>query len=327
MRRSRIPIAALTLSALLLATTGGAAEATFPGSAGRIAYLHFVPDVEQGWIFTANPDGSHERVLVDKDSGAPDFSPDGRLVAFEFVASNGCTDEACEIEIGLIGSDGTGFRQLTSGDPGFRFHPSWSPDGRRLVIGRPDGLWTIDAVTGGDERQVTGNPNIEDRAPTWSPDGQWIAFTRVDKARRKSEQTALFRIHPDGTGLKRLTAWGENTDQADWSPDGRWIAFNTKGAKAPSRIAAVRPDGSGEHDIVKSAGDDDFHDPSWAPDGSRLIFQGWLVGQTPIPPHPERERALWIVNADGTDLHRIKGAGPGGPDYLDPDWGSAALAG
>ena len=326
MRRSRVPIAALTLGALLLATTGGAAHATFPGSAGRIAYLHFVPDIEQGWIFTANPDGSHESVLVDKDSGAPDFSPDGRLVAFEFVASNGCTDEACEIEIGLIGSDGTGFRQLTSGDPGFRFHPSWSPDGRRLVIVRPDGIWTIDAATGGDERQVTNNPDIEDRAPTWSPDGQWIVFTRVVKG-GKHEDSALFRIHPDGSGLKRLTPWGMQADQADWAPDGGRIAFNTRGAGAPSRIGTIRPDGSGLAYIVNSNGDDDFHDPSWAPDGSRLIFQGWLVGQTPIPPHPARERALWIVNADGTDLHRIKGAGPGGLDYLDPEWGSAPLAG
>jgi len=324
MRRSRIPIIALALGALLVGTTGGVAQATFPGIAGRIAYLRFVPN-GQGWIFTANPDGTHESVLVDMDSGSPDFSPDGRVVAFEFVASDGCTDEACEIEIGLINADGTGFRQLTSGDPGFRFQPSWSPDGGRLAIARPDGIWTIDAATGGDERQVTTNPAIEDRQPTWSPDGRWIVFTRVSQA-KKTEHTALFRVHPDGTGLKQLTPNGQDADGADWAPDGSRIAFFTRGAGAPSRISTIRPDGSDMRDIVQSAGDDDFHFPSWAPDGSRLIFQGWLVGQTPIPPHPERERGLWVVNADGTDLHKIRGDGPG-TEYLDPEWGSAPLGG
>jgi Tol biopolymer transport system component len=325
MRRNRIPIVALALGALLVATTGGVAQATFPGQAGRIGYLRFTPE-GPGFIFTANPDGTHEQLLVDKDSGSPDFSPDGRVVAFEFVASNGCTDAACEIEIGLINADGTGFHQLTTGDPGFRFQPSWSPDARRLAIARPDGIWTIDAATGGDERQVTTNPAIEDRQPTWSPDGAWIVFTRVSQA-KKTEHTALFRIHPDGTGLKQLTPNGQDADGADWAPDGSRIAFFTRGAGAPSRISTVRPDGSDMRDIVQSVGDDDFHQPSWAPDGSRLIFQGWLIGQTPIPPHPERERGLWIVNADGTGLHRIRGEGPGGLPYLDPEWGSAPLAG
>jgi Tol biopolymer transport system component len=325
MRRTRIPSVALALGALLVVTTGGVAQATFPGQAGRIAYLRFT-EAGPGFIFTANPDGTHEQVLVDRDSGSPDFSPNGVLVAFEFVASDGCTDEACEIEIGLINADGTGFRQLTSGDPGFRFQPSWSPDGRRLAIARPDGIWTIDAATGGDERQVTTNPAIEDRQPTWSPDGQWIVFTRVSQA-KKTEHTALFRIHPDGTGLKQLTPNGQDADGADWAPDGSRIAFFTRGAGAPSRISTIRPDGSGLRDIVQSTGDDDFHYPAWAPDGSRLIFQGWLVGQTPIPPHPERERALWVVDADGSDLHKIRGEGPGGLEYLDPDWGSSPLAG
>jgi Tol biopolymer transport system component len=325
MRRTRIPSVALALGALLVVTTGGVAQATFPGQAGRIAYLRFT-EAGPGFIFTANPDGTHEQVLVDRDSGSPDFSPNGVLVAFEFVASDGCTDEACEIEFGLINADGTGFRQLTSGDPGFRFQPSWSPDGRRLAIARPDGIWTIDAATGGDERQVTTNPAIEDRQPTWSPDGQWIVFTRVSQA-KKTEHTALFRIHPDGTGLKQLTPNGQDADGADWAPDGSRIAFFTRGAGAPSRISTIRPDGSEMRDIVQSTGDDDFHYPAWAPDGSRLIFQGWLVGQTPIPPHPERERALWIVDADGSDLHKIRGEGPGGLEYLDPDWGSSPLAG
>ena len=284
--------------------------------------------VDQFHIFTANPDGTHEAGLVTtRDSGSPDWSPNGQRLAFDFLASDGCTDEACEVQIGLVNADGTGFTQLTSGEPFFRFQPTWSPDGRRLAIVRFDGIWTIDAATGGDERQVTTNPAIEDRAPTWSPDGQWLVFTRAVKA-KKHEQTALFKVHPDGSGLTQLTPLGSNADSADWAPDGSRIAFNTKGALAtPSSIATIRPDGTGWSYIVKATGEVDFHDPSWAPDGSRLIFQGWLIGATPIPPHPPRERALWIANADGSGLHRIRGEGGGGPEYVGPDWGSHPLAG
>ena len=98
-----------------------------------------------------------------------------------------------------------------------------------------------------------------------------------------------------------MTNWGDNADSPDWAPDGSRIAYNTKGTNAaPSRIATIKPDGTGMTDVVKATDEADFHEPSWSPDGTKLTFQGWLLGQTPIPPHPARERALWSVNADGS---------------------------
>lgn len=322
MIRSRTLIVAAAVGSLVVAAGAPAAVATFPGVNGRIAFARFDPAAEKQFIYTINADGSDEEQLTTVDSELPDWSPDGSRVAFNFLASNGCTEEACEVQIGLINADGTGFQQLTSGEPFFRFAPTWSPDAARLAFVRPDGIWTLDAASGADERQVTTNPNIEDRSPTWSPDGQWIAFTRVRMA-KKREQTALFLVRPGGTDVHRITAWGVNADSADWSPDGSRIAFNTKGTvAAPSRIVSIHPDGTDWMTIVAATGVMDFHEPSWSPDGSQLTFQGWLVGPTPIPPHPPRERALWVVNADGSSLHRIAGSGGGGPEIVGPDWGA-----
>ena len=53
------------------------------------------------------------------------------------------------------------------------------------------------------------------------------------------------------------------------------------------------------------------------------MFQGWLVGKTPIPPHPPRTRALWMVNADGSDLHEVEG--DVNAEIISPDWGVAPL--
>ena len=121
-----------------------------------------------------------------------------------------------------------------------------------------------------------------------------------------------------------MTNWGDNADSADWAPDGSRIAYNTKGTNAaPSRIATIKPDGTGMTDVVKSTDEADFHEPSWSPDGTKITFQGWLLGHTPIPPHPARERALWTVNADGSGLQRVIGRGGGGPEIVAPDWGTA----
>jgi len=91
----------------------------------------------------------------------------------------------------------------------------------------------------------------------------------------KREQTAIYAVHPDGTGLYRVTNWGDNADSPDWAPDGSRIAYNTKGTNAaPSRIATIKPNGTGMTDVVKSTDEADFHEPSWSPDGTRLTFQG-----------------------------------------------------
>jgi Tol biopolymer transport system component len=48
-----------------------------------------------------------------------------------------------------------------------------------------------------------------DYNPTWSADGKWIAFTS-----ERNGSADLYRMHPDGTGLDRLTEDPSYDDQA-----------------------------------------------------------------------------------------------------------------
>jgi TolB protein len=117
-----------------------------------------------------------------------------------------------------------------------------------------------------------------------------------------------------------------------WSPDGRHIAFQRlsgplrpKGATVDTataiyKDALVVTDGDGKHArtlVWRGPWRGDPQAPAWSPDGKRLIFIGKYMTSKTNGSGCEC-RALYIVNANGTALHRIlrPGLRPGGR----PDW-------
>jgi Tol biopolymer transport system component len=101
----------------------------------------------------------------------PDFSPDGRRVAF-------CSNRSGGMEIWIADADGTHTRQLTSLDGPAAHLPRWSPDGKQVVYyasleGRRD-IYVIGAE-GGKARALTRNAGTNFLA-NWSRDGRWIYF-------------------------------------------------------------------------------------------------------------------------------------------------------
>jgi Tol biopolymer transport system component len=51
-------------------------------------------------------------------------------------------------------------------------------------------------------------------------DGAWIALTS-----ERNGSADIYRVHPDGSGLERLTDSPACDDHAAFSPDGRQIVF------------------------------------------------------------------------------------------------------
>jgi len=74
-------------------------------------------------------------------------------------------------------------------------------------------------------------PGSLDYNPAWSPRGDWIAFTS-----ERAGSADLYRVHPNGTGLERLTDNPAFDDRAAFSPDGSQIVFvSTRAAgRSPS---------------------------------------------------------------------------------------------
>jgi TolB protein len=130
--------------------------------------------------------------------------------------------ESFGAQIWTMQPDGTGAHALTS-TGSWNEHPSWSPDGRRLVFsgtrnGNTD-LYVLDLQTGR-ERRLTRTPESE-VDPAWSPDNKWIAFS----APTIDGFMAIFLVQPDGRYRNKVTNDLNHKTNPSWSPDGTHILY------------------------------------------------------------------------------------------------------
>lgn len=192
--------------------------------------------VQHAGVYVMNADGTGLRSLtrntINYYEGEPSFSPDGRLIAYARqvsydASSTGPRDYE---EIWVEGVDGKGARQVSpklllgpNGDHTLD-HPEFSPDGKQIVyaehLGARAALFVIDVNGTGLHRITPFSLGVNDRLD-WSPDGSRILFSS------DGASVDLYTVHPDGSGLKRLThaASGTEDKTCSWSPDGRQIMF------------------------------------------------------------------------------------------------------
>jgi dipeptidyl aminopeptidase/acylaminoacyl peptidase len=176
--------------------------------------------------------------------------------------------------------------------------PSWSPRGTRILYSTGDLtrgciIWVINP-DGSDQRPVisVGLPCLLAQ-PRWSPTGKKILY--IDQ----NAKTQAIRIaDADGSHIHRVPNT-TGAEDASFSPDGRYIVFSDWGrpfnhsherALKP-HIFVIRPNGTGLRQIATGG---DAEDPSWSPDGKRIIYScsfyrnpptGHVTQAGPGPPH------------------------------------------
>jgi len=119
-------------------------------------------------IYVLNADGSHlHRVTPSRlNAGSPDWSPNGRRIAF-----NSSYEGQAAVEIYTVRPNGSGLRRVRKErEDSFSFEPTWSPDGRRLAFvhatrTRIPHIWTM-TRNGKRLRQLTHGPKPDVR-PDW----------------------------------------------------------------------------------------------------------------------------------------------------------------
>jgi len=103
--------------------------------------------------------------------GNPQFSPDGKRIAFS-------SDRSGVGEIWVCNTDGSNAVQLTFFGKRETASPRWSPDSRWISFdSNVEGQFEVYVVgaNGGKPRRLTSHPAL-DAVPSWSWDGKWIYF-------------------------------------------------------------------------------------------------------------------------------------------------------
>jgi Tol biopolymer transport system component len=210
--------------------------------------------------------------LIDSDlvlAGNEAWSPDSsKLLVDDFLKDEGARPATFD-------ADGSNFTLLDA-YPDLKQHLGcqfWSPDGLRLLcvtaedVKPVNGLYTLRASDGGDLTRLTTSPKASSCA---------------------SKEGACYEDIPRG-----------------YSPDGSLILFNRqKRSTHLGRLFVVSPDGTGLSHLSPAGLRIRDEDPGsvpadWSPDGSQIAFVAFRkAGQASTDP-------LYVVNADGTGLHRI----------------------
>ena len=304
--------------ALALFTTLALVEGAAAGGPGnRIAFTRLSDAGAQ--VFTANPDGSGERLvpLQDpvEDFGVPIWSRDhSRLLISHTIRFDG-NGELLPFRPAIVRPDGSDYRLLQMPDAPFDTDcTSWSQNGARLYCaygGDHPGLFSVRTSDGGDARRLTTNPyGTMDLAVDVSPDGSQILMLREQPGPppdpQENETFALYVLNTDGSHFRLLVPYGitqgDEIGSAHWSPDGRSIIASS----IDGRLFTVDP--SGRCLQYLKLGIDGFaFMPNWSPDGSRIVFG--LFG-------PDKED-LYTADANGRHVRQMTDtdAFEHGPDW------------
>ena len=271
-----------------------------PGAfATRIAYIrHFDKGKDQWWeLIVADSDGANAQTVVKSREllMSPDFSPDGRRIAYVQFENN-----ASRIYVQNIA---TGQRKLVLARPGLNSAPAFSPDGQKLAVVLSARLgnskiYVLNLATGA-LHQVTHSPSINTE-PAWMPDGKAIVFT---SDRGGTPQLYEMKLTPDATA-QRITWNGSYNARAAVAPDGKTIALVHR-QNGALRIALLDL-ASGNMRLLTNGPTD--VSPSFAPNGEMILYSTGSGAQ----------RRLATVSVDG-QVHEELSGPPGA--YSQPAWG------
>lgn len=163
-------------------------------------------------LIVSDQDGENEfKIMESKDPiMSPAWSPDSRQLAY--VSFEGSKSSI------FVQTLRSGNRFQVSSKPGINGAPSFSPDGRKLVVtlgglnGNPD-IYVLD-ITSRQTKRLTTHRAI-DTEGTWSPDGRYIYFTS-DRAGGPQ----VYRVSANGGTPERITFEGRYNARPRLSPDG-----------------------------------------------------------------------------------------------------------
>jgi Tol biopolymer transport system component len=253
-----------------------------PDFAGTLQAL-----VTSGAVPTSTPEVSHSGATVTAASAGGQLS--GHIVLTCLIYKYQSSEQIC-----IMNADGSAYHRLTTEDGVRHWYSSLAPDGRSIVYSqyREDNVYEIYELTLADGVVA----RLTDRlgtltGPEISPDAKSIVFMRWTLA---SNQEQVWLMDRDGSNPRSVFK-GKGWDPT-WSPDGTRILFASD-IDGSNQLYVVNLDGTGLHKITNLPALRGRSD--WSPQNEIVTYSGdsW-------------KRELFLMNADGSDVHQI--SPPGG---------------
>ncbi len=237
-------------------------------------------------------------VLVQEGHNAyPDYSPDGKLLAYIFDPSPPILDYRQTLRI-LSLEEGQ-IRELRPDLRNFGY-PQWAPDGRSISVEGTDkndrkGIYRVDSQTGDVVPIVTIEKGTEIYSHRWSTDGKLMYYSTGD---RPAKTGSIF-VHDFETGRhERLSGSPSDANWFDISPDGKWLVLTNRNIK---RMIRIMPTSGGDPREIYSFSEPEQNrpiSPAWSADGLSIYFTRLRF--------PEGLWDLYRVSADGGEPQEIE---------------------
>lgn len=197
---------------------------------------------------------------------------------------------------------------------------------RRRLAGLSLGIVGVLLAAGLAYAALPGRESVTSIAPSpGAADDGRIAFIRYPGGR---DQTILYAMRPDGTGMRRLTHDELASDAGQsWSPDGSRIAFvsDRQGVRAPAydRDVYVLELSTGTVGSWIRDQDVPVGKVDWSPDGERLVYARSVIGCSQAPVGCVRDRMgppeLVVAPAEG-GMPPLRTLVAGDARDIEPTW-------
>jgi serine/threonine protein kinase/Tol biopolymer transport system component len=222
-----------------------------------------VTNQDRGRIVWRATNGEERLLLPEVDSYRdPQFSPDGRRLAYAVLQSGQPTD------LWILDRTRNLKTRLTHDPRVAEWWPVWSPNGRFIAYSETEhGIRMIRADGSGERQTLTRNHEQWQLPTSFSPDAKYLAYHEINR-----QTSGDIWILPLGQGSEAQaflkTPFYEGLPM--FSPNGRWIAYISNESGNFEIYVRPFPGPGAKHQI---SGDQTFDVHYWSADGTKLFYR------------------------------------------------------